>query len=69
MLFEDLTGDVSSAEAMEASTAARMPLLEAYWQDLLTSRQEAGPPALEPLAAALQELPLPAADRELTAAL
>jgi hypothetical protein len=68
MLFEDLTEDVNAEETTLASPAARMSLLDAYWQDLLTSRQEAEPLAPEPLNAATRELPLPAADREPTAA-
>jgi len=65
MLFEDLTEDIGAEEAHDASPAARMSLLDAYWQDLLTSRQEVEPPAPERPEAT--ERTGPVADRELTA--
>ncbi len=68
MLFEDLTDDVGVPEAAQASPAARLPLLDAYWQYLLSSRQEAEPPARTEIHAATPEISIPDAVRELTAA-
>lgn len=67
MLFEDLTEDVRGDEATKASPPDRLPLLDAYWQDLLTNRQEVEPAAPERRVAPAREVPLPAADRELMA--
>jgi hypothetical protein len=68
MLFEDLTDDVGVPEAAQASHAARLPLLDAYWQYLLSSPREAEPPAQAEIHASTPDISIPDAVRELTAA-
>lgn len=66
MLFEDLTADVSVEQAPETAPAARLSLLDAYWQDLLSSRRDE-PPAPKRSIQATAEPPSPVVHLEIAA--